>query len=169
MPAFGWHGSGTFGVKSMLLSSPFRVRLSGHSTGAGMRIRDFRDLEVWQRSVDLAAEVYKVCRRFPREERYELSAQLRRAAISVSSNIAEGSGRATTKDFLNFLSHARGSLRETESILLVSQRLGFSTEAQLESVIDLTHRVGQMLTKLRASLKKRQSRKQRRGSANRGS
>jgi four helix bundle protein len=120
-----------------------------------MPISDFRDLEVWQRSIDLAAEVYRVTRAFPHEERFELTAQLRKAAVSISSNIAEGSGRATTRDLLNFLSNARGSLRETESLLLLSERLGFAKPKDLEPLLELLHRIGQMLTALRSSLQKR--------------
>ena len=126
-----------------------------------MQIRDFRDLEVWQKSMDLAVDVYMIARRFPREERFELTSQLRKAVVSVSSNIAEGSGRATTKDLLNFLATARGSLRESESLLLLSQRLGYVSEHDLKAVIQLVHRVGQMLTalrkKLRTKLKKKKT------------
>jgi four helix bundle protein len=120
-----------------------------------MRIHDFRDLEVWQRSVDLAAEVYTITRTFPSDERFGLTAQVRKAVISISSNVAEGSGRATTKDLLNFLSTARGSLRETESLLLVSARLGYASESELQSTLELAHRVGQMLTALRSRLEKK--------------
>jgi four helix bundle protein len=124
-----------------------------------MRIRDFRDLEVWQKSMDLAVDVYTIARRFPREERFELTSQLRKAVVSVSSNIAEGSGRATTKDLLNFLSTARGSLRESESLLLLSQRLGYASERELKAAIQLVHRIGQMLTALRKNLRKKLKRK----------
>jgi four helix bundle protein len=124
-----------------------------------MQIRDFRDLEVWQKSMDLAVDVYGIARQFPREERFELTSQLRKAVVSVSSNIAEGSGRATTKDLLNFLSTARGSLRESESLLLLSQRLGYVSEQDLKAVIQLVHRIGQMLTALRKKLRKKLKRK----------
>jgi four helix bundle protein len=118
-----------------------------------MRINDFRDLEVWQRSVDLAVEVHRTTRQFPREERFELTSQLRKAVVSISSNIAEGSGRSTTKDLLNFLSTSRGSLRETESLLIVSVRLGFATESDMDPLFDLVHRIGRMLTALRKKLR----------------
>ena len=123
-----------------------------------MKIQDFRDLEVWQRSMDLGVEVYGISRRFPREERFELTTQLRKAVVSISSNIAEGSGRATTKELLYFLSISRGSLRETESLLLLSQRLGHISAEALERIIHLTHRVGQMLTALRKKLLQRKRR-----------
>ena len=120
-----------------------------------MAIDDFRDLEVWQRSVDLAVEVYRVTSAFPSEHRFEITSQLRRAAVSVSSNIAEGSGRATTKDLLGFLTTARSSMRETESQLYVCERIGLLTTHDLRPLIHLLHRIGQMLTALRQKLEKR--------------
>jgi four helix bundle protein len=118
-------------------------------------VRDFRDLVVWQRSIDLAEEVYKVTRRFPREELFGMTSQVRKSTVSISSNIAEGSGRATTKDLLNFLSTARGSLRETESLLILSQRLRFLTQSQLKRAFELIQEIGKMLTSLRRKLKNR--------------
>ena len=97
-------------------------------------IRDFRDLIVWQRSVDFIVEVYQLTRRFPVDERYGITSQLRRAAVSVSSNIAEGSGRTSLPDRRNFLGFSRGSMKESESLLLVSQRLGF-VSVQLTSQV----------------------------------
>ena len=88
---------------------------------AEMRVRNYRDLVVWQRAVDFVAEIYRITARFSRDERFGLTAQLRRASVSVCANIAEGSGRATSRDLLNFLSHARGSLKEAESMVLVAQ------------------------------------------------
>jgi four helix bundle protein len=126
-----------------------------HRTERNMTIQDFRDLVVWQRSIDLAEEVYKVTRRFPKEELFGMTAQVRKSSVSVSSNIAEGSGRATTKDLLNFLSTARGSLRETQSLLILSQRLRFLTQAQLQRAFELIQETGKMLTSLRRKLKNR--------------
>jgi four helix bundle protein len=118
-----------------------------------MSIQDLRDLVVWQRSIDLAEEVYKVTRKFPKEELFGMTAQVRKSSVSVSSNIAEGSGRATTKDLLNFLSTARGSLRETESLLILSTRLGFLSAAHLKHAFGLIHETAKMLTALRAKLR----------------
>jgi four helix bundle protein len=89
-------------------------------------IKHFSDLLVWQKSVELGKQVYLLTRRFPREERYGLTAQIRRAALSVSSNIAEGHARQG-REFISFLSIARGSLAETESQLMfaVDDRLPF--------------------------------------------
>ena len=88
-----------------------------------MKVQSFRDLIVWQKSVDLIDEVYRLTRQFPPEERFVLSSQLRRSSISIAGNIAEGSGRFTSRDYLNFLSQSRGSVKESESHLLVAPRL----------------------------------------------
>jgi four helix bundle protein len=91
----------------------------------------FRDLIAWQRAIDLAPEIYKVIRLFPEIERFALSDQLRRAVISVSANIAEGQGRQHPKEFTHFLTIARGSLSEVESLLTVARRLEYISDTQL--------------------------------------
>jgi four helix bundle protein len=85
----------------------------------------YRDLVVWQKAMELVTEIYKATERFPKEEIYGLTSQLRRAAISVPSNIAEGQGRLTKKEFHHFLGYARGSLLEMETQLLIAQNLGY--------------------------------------------
>ena len=120
-----------------------------------MPVRSYRDLVVWQRAVDLVVEVYRVTGGFPREEQFGLSAQVRRAGVSVAANIAEGSGRATSRDLMNFLSIARGSLKETESMVFVAQRLGFVSAADCIEVLRLTDETSRMLTALRVSIAKR--------------
>ena len=92
----------------------------------------FRDLPVWQRSVDLADQVYTLSSRFPSAEQFGITSQLRRAAVSVSSNIAEGSGRDTTPDLRKFLSCSRGSVKETESLLLVSERVQLASVEEVK-------------------------------------
>ena len=102
-----------------------------------------KDLDVWQRALVLAEETYRVTARFPIEERYGLSAQMRRAAVSVLSNIAEGAARKTRPDFLNFLHIARGSLAELDAQVLLVTRLGLAQDTSF-----LAHeiqRVGQLL------------------------
>ena len=89
------------------------------------QIRSYRDLEVWQRGMLIAQEVYAVTSGFPDEERFGLALQLRRAAVSIASNIAEGWGRGSRKEFARFLRVARGSLYEVETQLLLAQRLGW--------------------------------------------
>ncbi len=93
-------------------------------------MRDHRDLEVWQRAMDLAADIYRATEHFPPSERYGLCAQMRRAAVSIPSNIAEGAARRTTRDFLAFAHIARGSLAELETQVLLAIRIGLQLDAQ---------------------------------------
>jgi four helix bundle protein len=115
-------------------------------------VHDFQDLIVWQRSVDLIAEVYALTRRFPLDERYGMVSQMRRAACSVANNIAEGSGRATTRDLLHFATISRGSVKEIESSILVSRRLEFVTGEQALRAWTLAGETGKLLTRFRQSL-----------------
>ena len=117
-----------------------------------MAVRSYRDLIVWQKGMDLTVEVYKLARQFPSSERYRLVDQLTRAAASVAANIAEGHERTTRRDYANFVSMARGSLAETETFLILAQRLEYATAEQVRSAIDLASEVGRMLSALRGSL-----------------
>jgi four helix bundle protein len=117
-----------------------------------MLIRDYRDLIAWQRSLDLIEEVYRLTQSFPRSEQFGLTSQMRRASVSVSSNLAEGSGRATTLDLLNFLSHSRGSVKETESLVFVSERLRFATAGECQRALELTDEVARLVSGLRSSV-----------------
>ena len=117
-----------------------------------MVVRDFRDLIAWQRSLDLVEEIYRVTQSFPPEERFGITAQMRRASVSVSTNIAEGSGRATSLDLLNFLSHSRGSLKETESLIYTSQRLRFVTDSDCVRALALSEEVAKVVSGLRSSI-----------------
>ena len=120
-----------------------------------MPVRNYRDLVVWQRAVELVAEIYRVSGSFPRDEQFGLTAQLRRAGVSVCANIAEGSGRATSRDLLNFLSHARGSLKEAESMVFVAQRLALVSAADCTEALRLADETSRMLAGLRVSIAKR--------------
>ena len=117
-----------------------------------MKVRNYQELIAWQRSMDLVESVYKVSRVFPREELYALTSQIRRAAVSIPSNIAEGQGRRTTSDFLRHLSIAYGSLREVETQLFIAERLSYLTAAQLEPVMAYAGEVGRLLNGLMNSL-----------------
>ena len=88
-----------------------------------MTVHHYSDLIVWQKAMDLVVHVYEVTESFPQREVFGLTNQVRRAAVSIPSNIAEGQGRGTTKDFLHFLAIARGSLQEVETQLLLAYRL----------------------------------------------
>ena len=99
--------------------------------------------------------VYRLTRHFPPDERFGITAQVRRVALSISNNIAEGHGRATPGEFLNALSAARGSANEVENCLLVSQRLEFVTEATIQPLLALIDEILRMLAKLRVHLRKK--------------
>ncbi len=106
----------------------------------------YRELIVWKKSMDLVDKVYGAIRAFPVEERYALSSQMVRAAVSVPSNIAEGSGRATRKEFVWFLSVSRGSLYELSTQLEIARRRGYSDMTDdLQPLID---EIAKMLTKM---------------------
>ena len=89
---------------------------------------DYKELEVWRVAMDLAESVYKFTRNFPKEELFGLTSQIRRAAVSIPSNIAEGASRAGSKEFLHFLHIARGSASELETQLLLAEKLGYVTK-----------------------------------------
>lgn len=115
-------------------------------------IRSHRDLIVWQKAMDLAVLIYAIGGKFPREENHRLTSQLLRAAASVSANIAEGHGRATKKDYAQFVSIARGSLMEAESLLSLALRLGFLQNGDSETAFHLITEISKMLTVLRQRL-----------------
>ncbi|MEQ1789195.1 MAG: four helix bundle protein [Rickettsiales bacterium] len=120
-----------------------------------MSIKNYRDLEVWQKSISLVTHIYKLTATFPKEELYGLSSQIRRAAISVPSNIAEGNSRRTTKDFMRFLDIAYASVAEVETQIYISNNLGYTTEKQVSSILDDYSEVGKMLNGLLSSLEKK--------------
>jgi four helix bundle protein len=105
----------------------------------------YHDLKVWQDAMELTLNIYRMTRKFPAEEMYGLSAQLRRAAISVASNIAEGKERSSNKELLQFLSHARGSLYEVQTQLQIAESLGYLTETDHQSLAQQADSVGRML------------------------
>jgi four helix bundle protein len=113
--------------------------------GASRMPKSFRDLVVWQRARELAGLLYQLTQRFPREETYGLTAQLRRAGISIVSNIAEGSGRGTRSDYRGFLRIARGSALEVQSQLLIAQDLGFGDRVQIARAEQITEEISRML------------------------
>jgi four helix bundle protein len=112
----------------------------------------FRDLTVWQRSIELTTCIYELSAAFPNSEIYGLTSQLRRAAISIASNIAEGAGRASKKEFRQFLSMARGSNCEVQTQLIIATRLKLGNQGQIAKAESLSHEVGRMLNGLLQSL-----------------
>lgn len=117
-------------------------------------MKSYRDLQVWQKAMDLVVEVYHVTVRLPREEVYGLTAQVRRSAISVPSNIAEGHGRSATGDYLHHLSIAQGSLAELETQLMLTERLGYLEAPDIRVILDASAEIGRMLNGLRRSLRR---------------
>ena len=120
-----------------------------------MALQNYQDLEVWQKAMSLAEQCYLVTRTFPKEELFGMTSQIRRAAASIPANIAEGQGRQHTKEFLHFLSIARGSLKEVETHLMLSQRVGLMTVEQLETLLKLTDEISRKMSGLRKTLEKR--------------
>lgn len=108
-------------------------------------IRTYKDLREWQRAVHLFGLVHRVIRRIPTPERYDFGSQMRRAALSVSGNIAEGFGRDHLGDFLRSLSVARGSVMEVESDLLVLRAIGLVPDSELQPPIDCADEIGRMI------------------------
>lgn len=105
----------------------------------------YRDLVVWQRVIEMAVMIYKLTEGFPHYEMYGLSSQLRRAGVSVASNIAEGYGRMSTGEYRQFLGMARGSNSEVQTQLVIARELGFGEVATLEKADGLSNEVGKML------------------------
>jgi four helix bundle protein len=117
--------------------------------------QNYRDLIAWQKAMDLAESVYRVTANMPREELYGLTAQIRRACISVPANIAEGRGRRTHGEFLNQLSISHGSVREVETHALLAGRLRFLTSDDVNALMELTAEVGRLINGLANSLQAR--------------
>ncbi len=113
----------------------------------------YKDLIVWQKSMDLVERVYAVTKSFPKEEMFSLTDQMRRAAVSIPSNIAEGKTRDSVKECLHFLSIARGSASELNTQLLICKRLNYLNESEAEQTIILCEEVGRMLYGLMQKLK----------------
>ena len=114
--------------------------------------QSFRDLIVWQRAIELTVAIYRLTSKFPEAERFGLMSQLRRASVSIASNIAEGYGRSTTGEYLLFLGHARGSCSEVETQIVIARKLNFGISADLEIAEQLCDDVGRLLNALMKTL-----------------
>ena len=119
-----------------------------------MAVRNYTELIAWQKAMDLVESVYSLSSRFPADERFGLTAQIRKAAVSIPSNIAEGQGRWTTGEFVQFLGIAHGSLREVETQSYIAARLGFVEETAVRPAFALSAEVGRLIHGLKASLTK---------------
>lgn len=116
-------------------------------------IHSFRDLIVWQKAIDTVVMIYGLTKSFPRDEIYGLTSQIRRAAISIPSNIAEGHGRDSTKEFLYHLSIAYGSLCEVQTQGLIARRLNYITQQEFGDLNQTVNEIGRMINGLRNKLK----------------
>lgn len=116
--------------------------------------QSFKDLVVWQRAVEMSLAIYRVTALFPASERFGLCNQLRRASVSVASNIAEGYGRSTKGEYLQFLGHARGSNGEVQTQLVISRGLDFGSEPSRTIAEGLSDEVGRMLVAMMQKLKR---------------
>ncbi|MBU0719540.1 MAG: four helix bundle protein [Planctomycetes bacterium] len=121
-----------------------------------MPIQSYQDLDVWQRGMSLAGQVYRLTKAFPKEEMFGMTSQMRRAASSIPANIAEGWGRQGNKEFQQFLRVAQGSLRELETHLLLSQQVDLTTRDKIDPLLNETTILSKQLVALQRSLKARQ-------------
>jgi len=112
-------------------------------------------LEVWQKAMDLTVSVYEATKTFPREELYSLTIQIRRAAISIPSNIAEGRAKRSTRDFMRFVNIAAGSTAELETQILLSEKLGYLPPTIVSFLLENIDHIGRMLNKLYIGLEKK--------------
>lgn len=117
--------------------------------------KHYQKLVVWQKAMDIAKDCYVITHSFPKEEVFGMTSQIRRSAASVAANIAEGQGRSSTRDFLRFLSMAKGSLSELKTFLLLCQRVGLLNAEQLSNLMSTANEIGRMLSGLRKALTER--------------
>jgi len=118
--------------------------------------RSYKDLIVWQKGIALAKLIYQLTKKFPSEEKFGLVAQMRRAAVSISSNVAEGQARHTTGEFIQFISHAEGSVAELDTQLILSIELKFCNSVTAEPTFTLLDEIRRMLNALRRKLAARE-------------
>lgn len=113
-----------------------------------MEAKGYEQLNVWQKAMDLTVEIYGLTKHFPREELYGITNQMRRAAVSIPSNIAEGHSRNSQKEFLKFLSIAKGSNAELFTQLLICERIGYISSSNIKPIKQLSQEIARMLTSL---------------------
>jgi len=118
-------------------------------------VRSYKDLLVWQKGMVLAKQIYSLSRSFPSDEKFGITAQMRRAAVSVPSNIAEGQARHGRKEFVQFISHSEGPLAELDTQLILATELGFCQQSSAKPSADLIEELQKMLTSLRHKVEER--------------
>jgi four helix bundle protein len=117
-----------------------------------MKVKNFRELIAWQKALDLVEETYKASKSFPKDELYGLTSQIRRAVVSIPSNIAEGQGRDTTREFRHYLSISYGSLCEVQTQIFIAQRLTYLKEEQVITLLSMANEVARLINGLSNSL-----------------
>ena len=120
------------------------------------KVGGYKDLLVWRKGIELVKEIYRITKPFPVDERFGLVSQMRRAAVSIPSNVAEGQARRTTGEFVQFLSQAEGSLAELDTQLILAVELGYRNTTQVASATELVKELKRMLNALRRTLVKKQ-------------
>ncbi|NEO70325.1 four helix bundle protein [Moorena sp. SIO3H5] len=120
-----------------------------------LEVKSYRDLKVWNRAMDLVVLCYKLTSKLPKTEIYGLSSQIQRAAVSIPANIAEGKGRQHLGDYIHHLSIANGALKELETHLLITGRLSYLKNYELQPVLELSDEIGRMLNSLMEKLKEK--------------
>ena len=120
-----------------------------------MSVKSYEDLIVWQKAMDLTVDIYRLIKFLPREETYALSDQMRRAVVSIPSNIAEGHGRSSTKEFISYLVIARGSLTELKTQLEICHRLKYFSKPESEYALNLCTEIYKILNALISKLKQK--------------
>jgi four helix bundle protein len=118
-----------------------------------MSIHSYQELIVWQKAMDLTAQIYAITTKLPKQELFSLTNQMRKAAVSIPSNIAEGQARHSKKEFLQFIGIAKGSKAELETQLLLCQKIGYLTDTDISEAMNLLQEVGKMLTALTRKLR----------------
>lgn len=119
-----------------------------------MKTSDFKDLRIWNQSMDIITDVYKLIKKLPPEERHALADQIRRCAVSIPSNIAEGQARNSKKEFIHFLSISRGSIAELQTQLLISVRLDYLEEIEVSEILLRLKHTDKMISSLMCSLER---------------
>lgn len=130
-------------------------RGKGTEEQRGDRVKTYRDLVVWQKSMVLVTEVYEISKKFPKNELYGLTSQIRRCAISLPSNIAEGYGRNSTNDYIHFLRIASGSLYELQTQMEISLNLQYIDRREFENLYELSREIERMLSSLIRKLREK--------------
>ena len=120
-------------------------------------MESFTELRVWQEAMNMVEMIYRLTKKYPKEELFGLISQTQRAAVSIPANIAEGNGRLSGKEYLHFLSIANGSLRELETLLIIAQRITYIQPEELKAMQEQLTIIGRMITALRKSLKEKRN------------